>query len=89
LRDARGPKPPGGKSAALLVSVAGPGLQEGVPLVGTTPEKLTVPPTGVVDGETLMLAPAALAGDDASIAGTTEAVAIITPTATANALRRK
>ena len=40
------------------MSVAGPGPHDGVPLVGTTPEKLTVPPAGMLAGETVMLDPA-------------------------------
>jgi hypothetical protein len=57
------------------VSVTGPGLQEGVPLVGTTPEKLTVVPAGALEGDTLIFAPAALAGDDDSTVGMMAAVA--------------
>jgi len=64
------------------VRVASPGAQEGVPLVGTTPEKLTVPPAGVLEGATVTLAPAGEAGaatNIGAIAPLTTARAMATP----------
>jgi hypothetical protein len=62
-RKAVGPKPSGGNRAAVEVIVTPSGRgQEGVPLVATEPEMVTVPPAGTTAGETATLPPVAEAG---------------------------